>query len=44
VSGVKINKMEVKVDCQPVGDPNVGVEPGKWLRHKTFSGSYTFRI
>lgn len=44
VSGIKINKMEVKVDCQPEGDQNAGIEPGKWLRHKTFSGSYTFRI
>ena len=44
VSGVKIQKMEVKVSCQPPGDPNANVEPGKWLRHKSFSGSYTFRI
>ena len=44
VSGIKINKMEVRVEQQPAGDPNHGVEPGKWLRHKTFSGSYAFRI
>jgi hypothetical protein len=25
-------------------DPNASVEPGKWLRHKTFSGSYVFRV
>ena len=44
VSGIRINKMECKVLNQPHGDPNTGVEPGKWLRHKTFSGSYIFRI
>ena len=43
-SGIKINKMEVKVQQQPPNDPNQGIEPGKWLRHKTFSGSYSFRI
>lgn len=43
-SGVKINKMEVKVTNQPINDPNSNIEPGKWLRHKTFSGSYVFRI
>lgn len=43
-SGVKINKMEVRVSQQPPGDPNIGQEPGKWLRHKSFSGSYVFRI
>lgn len=36
--------MEVKVTNKLPGDPNHNVEPGKWLRHKTFSGSYLFRI
>lgn len=44
VSGIKINKMEVRVDSMAAGDPNEKNEPGKWLRHKTFSGSYTFRL
>jgi hypothetical protein len=44
VSGIRINKMEVKITSPAPGDPNAGVDPGKWLRHKTFSGSYIFRI
>jgi len=44
VSGIRINKMEVKITNPAPGDPNAGTDPGKWLRHKTFSGSYIFRI
>lgn len=44
VSGIRIGKMEVKVSNQMFGDPNLNVEPGKWLRHKTYSDSYIFRI
>lgn len=43
-SGLRISKMEVKVMNQAPDDPNATKEPGKWLRHKTFSGSYLFRI
>jgi hypothetical protein len=48
-SGIKISKMEAKVMPVSVAfgapaDPNANVEPGKWLRHKTFSGSYVFRV
>jgi len=50
-SGIKISKMEAKVmqEGPPlmingVPDKNANVEPGKWLRHKTFSGSYVFRV
>lgn len=42
-SGIRISKMEVKVNQSP-DDPNGNKDPGKWLRHKTFSGSYLFRI
>ena len=51
-SGIKISKMEAKVMQNSMGmfgqpaanDPNATIEPGKWLRHKTFSGSYVFRV
>lgn len=43
-SGIRISKMEVKVINQPTDDPNANKDPGKWLRHKTYSGSYLFRI
>lgn len=36
--------MDVKVLNVMPDDPNANNEPGKWLRHKTFSGSYIFRI
>ena len=41
---MRINKMDVRVMNQSADDPNSGKDPGKWLRHKTFSGSYLFRI
>ena len=43
-SGMRINKMEVRVMNQSPDDPNANKDPGKWLRHKTYSGSYLFRI
>jgi len=55
-STVKITKMDIKVSNDFLFTPNWSTlgqdpskedhkgEPGKWLRHKTFSGSYVCRI
>jgi len=40
-SGFKVNKMDVRVLDQLQEKRQ---EPGKWLRHKTSSGSYVCRI
>ena len=40
-SGIKINKIHAKLIDRPFDEKK---EPGKWLRHKTLSGSYICRI
>lgn len=40
-SGIKINKMDAKLIESPFDQAK---EPGKWLRHKTTSGSYVSRV
>lgn len=40
-SGIKINKLEAKILDAPQDGTK---EPGKWLRHKTTSGSYVCRV
>lgn len=40
-SGIKINKINAKLIDNPFDQSK---EPGKWLRHKTLSGSYVCRV
>jgi hypothetical protein len=40
-SGIKITKINAKLIDKPFDNTN---EPGKWLRHKTLSGSYVCRV
>lgn len=40
-SGIKVNKMDAKLIDSPFDQTK---EPGKWLRHKTTSGSYVSRV
>ena len=40
-SGIKISKMDAKLIDTPFDQSK---DPGKWLRHKTHSGSYVSRV
>ena len=40
-SGIKVSKMDAKIIDAPQDQK---AEPGKWLRHKTSSGSYVCRV